>query len=380
VKVAPLWKALAEHPRLEPVLISTGQHRDMLREVHAWFGMRPAADLSVMTADQGLPGLTARVMTALSAALDHRRPAAVVVHGDTTTSMVAALACRYAGIPLVHLEAGLRTHDLLSPFPEELNRRLTGVMADLHLAPTDRARANLLAEGADPDLVVVTGNTVVDALLDTARRAHPIEDEQVRRTIAAADRLVVATLHRRESHGAPLRRVARALVDLTRHRPGLRVVLPLHPNPRVRASIGEVVEGCAAITVCAPLPYPQFVSLLDAADLVVTDSGGIQEEAPSLDKPVLVVRETTERPEAVEAGTARVVGTDPSRILGEALGLLDDAAAYRAMAGLANPFGDGHAGRRGAAAIARLLGVATAEDRAVPRLGQPVPAAAGAAR
>lgn len=371
VKVAPLWQALEEHPRLRPVLISTGQHRDMLRELHEWFGMEPDADLSVMTENQGLAGLTARVMTSLTAALEESRPAAVVVHGDTTTSMVAALACRYAGIPVAHLEAGLRTHDLLSPFPEELNRRLTGVMADLHLAPTARAQANLLAEGADPDRVVVTGNTVIDALLQTARRAHPIADEQVRRTIETSDKLVVATLHRRESHGEPLRRVAEALAELTRRMPGLRVVLPLHPNPRVRASIGEVVDGCPEITVCAPLPYPQFVTLLDAADLIVTDSGGIQEEAPSLDKPVLVVRESTERPEAVEAGTARIVGTDKQRILDQALGLLGDRAAYRAMADIANPFGDGYAGRRGAAAIADYLGVATAQDAAVPPLDLP---------
>ncbi len=357
VKVAPLWRALAAHPRLRPVLVSTGQHRDLLTELHAWFGMQPDVDLAVMTDGQGLPGLTSRVVLALTEELDRLRPAAVVVHGDTTTSMAGALAARYAGVPVVHLEAGLRTHDLLSPFPEELNRRLTGVMADLHLAPTPLSRDNLLAEGVAAASIVVTGNTVIDALLETTARAHPIDDPRVQATIAGAERLVVATLHRRESHGAPLRRVAEALEDLTRRSPGLKVVLPLHPNPQVRASVGEVVDRCPDITVCAPMAYPQFVSLLAAADLLVTDSGGIQEEAPSLDKPVLVVRESTERPEAVAAGTARLVGTDPDLLVSEALRLLHDPVAYRSMAQIPNPFGDGHAGSRSAEAIADLLGV-----------------------
>lgn len=360
VKVAPLWRALEAHPRLRPVLVSTGQHRDLLGELHAWFGMQPDVDLAVMTDGQGLPGLTSRVLVALSAELERLRPAAVVVHGDTTTSMAGALAARYAGVPVVHLEAGLRTHDLLSPFPEELNRRLTGVMADLHLAPTALSRQNLLAEGVADETIVVTGNTVIDALLETSGRAHPIDDAAVRATIGSAERLVVATLHRRESHGAPLRRVAEALEELTRRSPGLKVVLPLHPNPQVRASVGEVVDRCPDITVCAPMPYPQFVSLLAAADLLVTDSGGIQEEAPSLDKPVLVVRESTERPEAVEAGTARLVGTDPRLLVSEALRLLHDPVAYRSMARIANPFGDGTAGVRSADAIAALLGVGAA--------------------
>lgn len=361
VKIAPLWSALREHPHLQPRLISTGQHRDMLAQVHAWFGMTPDIDLAVMTDDQGLPGLTAKVITTLSQELIARPPAAVVIHGDTTTSMAGALAARYSGVPVVHLEAGLRTGDLSSPFPEELNRRLTGVMADLHLAPTQGAAGNLRAEGVAPERIVVTGNTVIDALLETARRSEPIGDALAARAVERADRLVVATLHRRESHGAPLRRVAEALAELTRRVPGLEVVLPLHPNPSVRASIGAVIDACPAITACAPMPYPQFVTLLNAADLIVTDSGGIQEEAPSLDKPVLVARDTTERPEAVAAGTARLVGTDPDVLLGAALELLSDEDAYRRMARIANPFGAGDAGLRAAAAIARLLGAETGE-------------------
>lgn len=357
VKIAPLWSALRDHPHLRPRLISTGQHRDMLAGLHAWFGMSPDVDLAVMTDNQGLPGLTARIVTALAAELTTDPPASVVVHGDTTTSMAGALAARYAGIPVVHLEAGLRTGDLTSPFPEELNRRLTGVMADLHLAPTRGAADNLRGEGVAAEDIVVTGNTVVDALLDTARRAHPLSDPVVAEVVARAERLVVATLHRRESHGEPLRRVAEALAQLTEELPGLEVVLPLHPNPRVRASIGAVVDACPAITTCAPMPYPEFVTLLAAADLIVTDSGGIQEEAPSLDKPVLVTRESTERPEAVDAGTARLVGTDPRRLLETARELLTDPEAYRAMASIGNPFGSGDAGVRAAAAIASLLGV-----------------------
>ena len=361
VKVAPLWRALRDHPALEPRLVSTGQHRDMLAEVHAWFGMTPDVDLAVMTDDQGLPGLTAKVVTALSRELLANPPAAVVVHGDTTTSMAGALAARYAGVPVVHLEAGLRTGDLTSPFPEELNRRLTGVMADLHLAPTEGSARNLRAEGVPAERIVVTGNTVIDALLETAQRSQPIGDAAVARVVERADRLVVATLHRRESHGEPLRRVAEALAELTRRVPGVEVVLPLHPNPRVRASIGAVIDACPAITACAPMPYPEFVTLLDSAYLIVTDSGGIQEEAPSLDKPVLVTRDTTERPEAVAAGTARLVGTDPGALLGAALELLGDEDAYRRMAGIQNPFGSGDAGLRSARAIAGLLGVASGE-------------------
>lgn len=355
VKIAPLWKALTEHRQLRPLTISTGQHRDMLADLHEWFGFTPDVDLALMTPGQTLEGLTARALEALTATLANYQPAAAVVHGDTTTSMAGALAARYARVPVVHLEAGLRTGDLHSPFPEELNRRLTGTMTDLHLAPTDRARANLLSEGVPESAIVVTGNTVIDALLQTADRAHPINDPAVADALGAARTVVVATLHRRESHGAPLREVATALVELTERFEGLTVVLPLHPNPRVRESIGPVVEDCAGIVVCDPLPYPEFISLLARADLIVTDSGGIQEEAPSLNVPVLVARESTERPEAVHAGTAILVGTDRQTLVQQASRLLIDRDAYRQVAELANPFGDGTAALRSAEAIARFL-------------------------
>lgn len=364
VKVAPLWEALQVHPTLRPVLVSTGQHRDMLREVHDWFGMAPDVDLGVMTPGQTLPDLTARLLGCLTPALTEKAPVAVVVHGDTTTSMVGALAARYLGIPVVHLEAGLRTGDLLSPFPEELNRRLTAVMADLHLAPTRAARANLLAEGVADDAIVVTGNTVIDALLTTAGRKQPIADQAVAAACGEASRLVVATLHRRESHGAPLREVAMGLVELTERIPGLRVVLPLHPNPRVRESIGEVISRCPSIVVCDPLPYPEFVSLLASAHLIVTDSGGIQEEAPSLDVPVLVTRDSTERPEAIEAGTAILVGTDRSVLVATAMSILTDSSVHERIAGAINPFGDGRAALRSVEAIAEL-----AQARARPAVG-----------
>lgn len=368
VKIAPLWKALAGHPRLRPVLVSTGQHRDMLAEIHAWFGMEPDVDLGLMSPGQTLPDLTARVLQALVPTFAELRPGAVVVHGDTTTSMAGALAARYAGVPVVHLEAGLRTGDLLSPFPEELNRRLTGVMADLHLAPTAAARRNLRREGVPAHQIELTGNTVIDALLDTRARRVAVSDPAVALAQAAPGPLVVATLHRRESHGAPLREVALGLVELTDRVPGLKVVLPLHPNPQVRASIGAVVAACPAIVVCDPMPYPEFVALLASADVIVTDSGGIQEEAPSLDVPVLVTRETTERPEAVEAGAARLVGTDRALLVRSALELLENPLAHRRMASVANPFGDGRAGERSAAAIAALLGLGGAVPQAEGRL------------
>lgn len=363
VKIAPLWEALRNSPGLRPVLISTGQHRDMLAEVHRWFGMEPDIDLGLMSPGQTLPGLTARVLEALAPVLDRLRPGAVVVHGDTTTSMAGALAARYVGVPVVHLEAGLRTGDLLSPFPEELNRRLTGVMADLHLAPTENARHNLLVEGVPEEQIVLTGNTVIDALLATVARRVPVCDPHVARVLSSPGPLLVATLHRRESHGAPLREVARGLAELTQRVPGLRVVLPLHPNPKVRESIGSVLERCPAIVVCDPMPYPEFVSLLAAADLIVTDSGGIQEEAPSLNVPVLVTRESTERPEAVTAGTARLVGTSRDLLVRTALELLEDPEAHRQMALTANPFGDGHAGERAAEAIAVLVSARARSSR-----------------
>jgi UDP-N-acetylglucosamine 2-epimerase (non-hydrolysing) len=366
VKIAPLWRALKATPGLEPLLISTGQHRDMLAEIHDWFGMEPDLDLALMTEGQDLAGLTARVMTTLTRELQQLQVAAVVVHGDTTTSMAGAMAARFAGIPVIHLEAGLRTHDLLSPFPEELNRRLTGVMADLHLAPTERARRNLLAEGVSDSDIVVTGNTVIDSLLETAQRAEPIGDTNVQNAIANARKVVVATLHRRESHGEPLRRVGQALADLTQRVEGTVVVLPLHPNPKVRASIGEIIDNCDDIVVCSPMPYPQFVSLLNSADLIVTDSGGIQEEAPSLDKPVLVVRDSTERPEAIEAGTARLVGTDPTVLIEHATTLLEDPSSHQQVARIRNPFGDGTAAQQGASAIANLLAGSSSTAEPIP--------------
>lgn len=367
VKIAPLWQALNEHPHLRPVLISTGQHREMLAEIHAWFGMEPDVDLDLMTPGQGLAGLTGKVITAVDRTLAELSLAAVVVHGDTTTSMAGALAARYHQVPVVHLEAGLRTRDLSAPFPEELNRRLTGVMADLHLAPTARAEQHLLAEGVPARQVVVTGNTVIDALLHSVRRGCPVRDAAVSAALLRAERIVVATLHRRESHGEPLRQVALGLAELTRRVPGTIVVLPLHPNPAVRTSIGAVVEACREIVVCDPMPYPEFVSLLAVADLIVTDSGGIQEEAPSLDVPVLVTRVSTERPEAIEAGTARLVGTDADLLVRTAVELLDDPEVYNQIAATPNPFGDGRAAQRAVAAIADLvLGRAA---RTPPRAG-----------
>jgi UDP-N-acetylglucosamine 2-epimerase (non-hydrolysing) len=357
IKIAPLYRSLVEDPRFLPVLISTGQHRDMLREIHDWFAMSPHLDLGLMTTGQTLEGLTARVIEALTPYLRTLRPDAVVVHGDTTTSTAGALAARYAGVPVVHLEAGLRTGDLHSPFPEELNRRLTGVMADLHLAPTAAARENLVREGVPEDQVVVTGNTVIDALLHTASRRAPVEDPLVAAAQRDASHLVVATLHRRESFGEPLREVAEGLRELLHRFPRMRVVLPLHPNPQVRASIGPVVDLEPRFVLCEPLPYPQFVSLLRGSDLIVTDSGGIQEEAPSLNVPVLVARESTERPEAVAAGTAVLVGTSAARLVQEATRLLSDESAYRQMARVPNPFGDGQAAERSVLAIAKLTGV-----------------------
>jgi UDP-N-acetylglucosamine 2-epimerase (non-hydrolysing) len=280
----------------------------------------------------------------------------VVVQGDTTTTFAGALAAFYAGTPVAHLEAGLRTGDMRAPFPEEGNRRLTSQITSLHLAPTPKSRANLVAEGFDPATIVVTGNTVIDALHWTVDRRVAYQDA----ALDALDRdprpVLLVTAHRRESWGAGMRDIGRALRSLARLEPALQIVFPIHPNPVVREAIGPAVDGLANVRLIEPLPYGQFARLMNRASIVLTDSGGVQEEAPALGKPVLVMRDVTERPEAVSAGTARLVGTDERRIVDAVRSLLHDPAAYAEMANAVNPYGDGRACERTVAAIARFFG------------------------
>ncbi len=354
IKMAPVVLALAAEPRVTSLVCVTGQHREMLDAVNATFGVGVDADLDLMQVGQGLTHITTAVLDRMPAVFEQLRPDVVLVHGDTTTSFAAALAAFYAGLPVAHVEAGLRTGDLASPWPEEANRQLTARLAALHFAPTTRARANLLAEGVPEERVRVTGNTVVDALMLARDRVGEADRARLPR-LDPDRRLILVTGHRRENHGGGLERTCRALARLA-DRGDVQIVYPVHPNPIVRAVVEATLGGHAYVTLVRPLDYLAFVALLDRATLVVTDSGGVQEEAPSLGVPVLVTRDTTERPEAIAAGTVRLVGTSEETLVREATRLLDDPDAYGRMARAINPYGDGRAAGRVVAGLFDVFG------------------------
>ncbi len=360
IKLAPLLAALEGSSGFELITVVTAQHREMLDQVLDLFSIKPRYDLDIMREGQTLTGLTARVLEGLAPLIEAERPEAMIVQGDTTTTLAGALAGFYHQVPVVHLEAGLRTGDLAAPFPEEANRRLTTQVTSLHLAPTARAMANLLREGVNRSAVVVTGNTVIDALTWAASRRAPYRDACLEDLDRSGRRVLLVTAHRRESWGDRLREIAGALAELARTEPELAVVLPIHRNPVVRSAMLPELEGLANVLVREPMAYGPFARLLARAHLVLTDSGGLQEEAPALGKPVLVMRETTERPEGVEAGNARLVGLDRRAIVASVRHLLHDHGAYEAMAMARNPYGDGHAAFRAARAIAHLFGDAPA--------------------
>lgn len=357
IKMAPVVRRLAATPGIESLVCVTAQHRQMLDQVLELFAIRPDRDLDLMRAGQGLTYITIAVLEHMAPVLRDLRPDRVLVQGDTTTAMAAALAAFYEKIPVGHIEAGLRTGNPLSPWPEEMNRRMVSALADLHFPPTEESRANLLREGIDPARIVVTGNTVIDALLD----AVAILDADPARTAALnaalprfdpARRLILVTGHRRENFDGGLERVARGLLQLA-GRGDVEIVYPVHLNPNVQAAAQTVLGGHPAIHLIPPLDYLPFINLMRRAYLIVTDSGGVQEEAPSLGKPVLVTRDTTERPEAVAAGTVELTGTDTARLVARASRLLDDEAAYAAMSFAHNPYGDGHAAARIVEALLR---------------------------
>lgn len=363
IKIAPLLPALAA-VGLEPVVVATAQHRHLLDQVFDTFGITPTFDLDVLRPGQTPDQVASRILDRLPSVLDEVRPAAVVVQGDTTTAFASALAGFHAGIPVVHLEAGLRTGNITAPFPEEMNRRLVTQLASLHLAPTQSAARNLAREGVPSEAVVVTGNTVIDALhLVLGRMAAPPE---VVRDLDDATRVVVVTAHRRESWGAPMAEVATAIAQLARDHPDVVVVFPVHPNPIVRDAVEPVLTGIANVRLIEPLEYAAFARLLARSHLLLTDSGGLQEEGPSLGKPVLVLRDATERPEGVAAGTARLVGTHAATIVAAARELLTDQDAYARMAHAVNPYGDGRAAERSAASIRHLLGLGRRPDDFTP--------------
>jgi len=357
IKLAPVIDAL--RARVPVRVCVTAQHRTMLDQVLRVFQLRPDIDLDLMKPDQDLYDVTSAGVVALRDVMRHEKPRMVVVQGDTTTTFVAALAAFYAHVEVAHVEAGLRTYDKRRPFPEEINRRLTTVLADWHFAPTPWARDNLLREGIPWERIFVTGNTGVDALLDVARRLDQGELQvELPAELACQLRgrkLVLVTGHRRESFGAGFERICRALRTLVESEPDVVVVYPVHLNPRVREPVFRLLGEQPRIVLLEPLEYLPFVALMRRADVILTDSGGIQEEAPSLAKPVLVMRDKTERPEGVEAGVAKLVGTDPERIVGAVRTLLHDAAAYQAMTAQQNPYGDGRAAARIASVIEQVI-------------------------
>lgn len=341
IKMAPLIKALRSEEWARVTVLATAQHRGLLDQVLSLFKVSPDVDLDIMRANQTLPELTSRLITALDEKFAELAPDVVLAQGDTTTVMTAALVAFYRRIPFGHVEAGLRTHDLGNPFPEEMNRLLAGHLARWHFVPTERARRNLIREGIADEAVHVTGNTVIDALLEVAAADWPLDIP-----LDPSRRLVLVTAHRRENFGSPFRAVCRAIRTLVDRYPDIQVLYPVHPNPNVLAVAHELLAGHPRIILCEPLDYAPFVEAQKRAYLILTDSGGVQEEAPALGKPVLVLRSETERPEAVDEGVVRLVGTDEARIVDEASRLLDDPQAYQAMARGVSPYGDGKASQR----------------------------------
>lgn len=355
--MAPVIRRLREDGRFDVRVLVTGQHREMLDQVLDLFGIVPDADLDVMLPRQSLPRLTNRVLERIVPVLDELDPDVVLVQGDTTTTFVTALASFYRMTPVGHVEAGLRTLDPLSPFPEEMNRRLTTRLASWHFPPTSVAHAHLLAEGVDPRACWVTGNTVIDALFEALEVPYEFGPGPIADALASGRRIVLMTAHRRENWGANLRAACRAARRLTESFDDVEVLFAVHLNPEVQEAAREELAGAARVGLLGPLDYLPFVNLMRASTLILSDSGGVQEEAPSLGRPVLVLRDSTERPEAVDAGTVRLVGcSDEERIVAEASRLLADASAYEEMARAANPFGDGRASRRIVEALAQVLG------------------------
>lgn len=377
IKMAPLVRALKQHSGFEVTVCVTAQHRQMLDQVLSLFDIEPDFDLNVMHENQSLSDLTANILNRIGGVFDAARPDIVLVHGDTTTTLATSLAAFYRYIPIGHVEAGLRTGNIHSPWPEELNRRVTDAVASWHFAPTETARRNLYGEGVPPEQVILTGNTVIDALLQTQERltTDPLLAAQAEADFSFLDparKLILVTGHRRESFGEPLEQICLALRTLANKRSDVELLYPVHPNPHVGEAVNAILGGLPNVRLIGPQQYASFVYLMSRAYLIVTDSGGIQEEAPALGKPVLVTRETTERPEALEAGTARLVGTDQARIVEEIERLLDSRADYDAMAHAVNPYGDGQASSRIVAALEQapapedILSVGAADSKRFP--------------
>lgn len=359
IKMAPVVLELQKHPdTIIPVVAVTAQHRDMLDQVLNLFKIKPDYDLDIMAAEQTLFDITSRSMLGLDKVLQKEKPDIVLVHGDTTTTFAGALAAYYHQISVGHVEAGLRTHNKYSPFPEEMNRKLTGSIADLHFAPTDTSKVNLLEESVNEEGIFVTGNTVIDALHKTVRDDFVFDSELLQNINYGGKRVILVTTHRRENLGEPMRQVYKALRKLVDEFADVEVVFPVHKNPKVREVVSQELGGLDKVHLIDPLDYEPFANLMHRSHLILTDSGGVQEEAPALGKPVLVLRDTTERPEAVAAGTVKLIGTDKDVVYNEAKLLLTDEAEYKKMAEASNPYGDGKASARIIQAILYHYGIA----------------------
>ena len=359
IKMAPLVLSLVADARFDAKVSVTGQHRDMLDQVLQLFGIVPDFDLNIMKAEQDLTDVTCQILHGLRSVFTAFRPDIVLVHGDTSTTLAASLAAYYQRIPVAHVEAGLRTGNIYSPWPEEVNRKLTGALATLHFAPTQASSLNLQSEGVSADQIIVTGNTVVDALLHVVQKLESDEPKRLRfdaqfSFLSPERRIVLVTGHRRESFGGGFERICEALAQTAQAYPDVDIVYPVHLNPNVQEPVARLLSGIANIHLIAPLDYLPFVYLMNRAYLILTDSGGVQEEAPSLGKPVLVMRDTTERPEGITAGTVQLVGTDVGLITGGLKMLLDDSEAYQRMSYAHNPYGDGLACPRIVETLANL--------------------------
>ena len=347
IKMCPLVLEMGKYPDyIEPIVAVTAQHREMLDQVLELFNIKPDYDLNIMASGQTLYDITTRALTGLKEVIEEAKPDMVLVHGDTTTTFAGALAAFYAQVPVGHVEAGLRTGNKYSPYPEEMNRKLTGSIADMHFAPTSTSKANLLKENVNPETILVTGNTVIDALQTTVKADYEFADAEFNKIFARGNRLILMTTHRRENLGEPMRNVYKALRKVLETHADVEAIFPVHKNPKVREIVEEELGGLARVHLIEPMDYEPFANLMGKVDIVLTDSGGIQEEAPALGKPVLVLRDTTERPEAVEAGTVKLIGTEYEDVLRETNLLLDDAEHYKKMSEATNPYGDGKACER----------------------------------
>jgi UDP-N-acetylglucosamine 2-epimerase (non-hydrolysing) len=350
IKMAPLVKEFNKNKELFDTRVCvTGQHREMLDQVLDFFEITPDYDLDLMKPNQNLYSLTSDIVLGLKPILEEFKPDYVYVHGDTTTTMATSIAAFYSGTKVCHVEAGLRTHDKYSPFPEEMNRQVTSRIADIHFAPTITSKENLLKENVLDSSILITGNTVIDALLDSADRVAAIQNNEIeflKKELNFTKRIILVTGHRRENHGDGFINICAALKEIAEANPDVQIVYPVHLNPNVKGPVYDILGNVSSIKLINPLAYPAFVWLMNQSYLIITDSGGVQEEAPSLGKPVLVMRDTTERPEAVEAGTVILVGTDKNKIVDECNSLLNNTERYQQMSALHNPYGDGKACER----------------------------------